>query len=690
MHARSPSFRSTAPALRAVVRRAACAIVAALACASLASAAPRAAERAQFEAAYQAAARGPAGAWRTLARGLADYPLYPYLEFAALTRSLNTAAAADVQKFLDDHQGSVLERDLRARWLARLAREKRWPEFHRLYRQTGDLELRCHDAAARIAVGDTDTLYDDARALFVTGRSLPASCDAMVAWIRRQPGYDDALVWERIRNAAAGREAGLVTHLATQLQADRTTAARWGAVLGNPAAGLANVASWPDTARDRELAALATAGLARRDAALAAQRWAAVERRYRLTDAERAPALNAIALYKAASYDADAGTWLARVPVALTDDAVREWRVRVALAAGDYRATVAAVEVMTEKQRADPRYRYVEARALEALGRTAESAPLFAALAREANYHGFLAADRLGEPYSVCPADAQPPAEAERAVAADGSIARALELHAIGWASFARREWDYGTRDAGSEFRRAAVAKAHAAGWIDRGPLTLLKPEEQRWYALRFPLGYERAVERGAARHGLDEGWVFGLIRSESAWVSDARSGADARGLMQLLPAVGAAAARREKLTYKNGNDLYQPELNIALGTSHLASELRRYAGRVWLATAAYNAGPAPVQRWLGQRAALPNDLWVETIPYKETREYVARVLAFSVIYDWRRHGKALPIGPKLALKPARNARHEVVCAAAVAPPPATPPPATQSAGAPPPSRSTP
>jgi soluble lytic murein transglycosylase len=134
---------------------------------------------------------------------------------------------------------------------------------------------------------------------------------------------------------------------------------------------------------------------------------------------------------------------------------------------------------------------------------------------------------------------------------------------------------------------------------------------------------------------------------------------------MQLLPANAPRLAKLEHRPYGGKNDLFRPTLNIELGTRHLAEVLARYDDRAWLAAASYNAGPAPVDRWLRQRSQLPVDLWIETIPYRETREYVARVLAFSVIYDWRLHGDAASLAARLGLRDGAGgpARLRVACA---------------------------
>jgi soluble lytic murein transglycosylase len=620
---------------------------------------PRATQRRAFEAAYDAAEQGPPGRWQALARDLADYPLYPYLEWAALRRDLHAAQRDAVRAFLARHAGSPLADDLRARWLHHLAARGRWADFLADYDATAaDTALRCRHATGRIALGRTADVAPDAEALWRTGGSLPRACDAVIAWLAKSGRLTSALVWERIELAAANGQAGLLRHLAARLPAaDRPVALRFAATLADPARGLAAATGWPDDARHRALVVLAVAQLARRQHEQAAKLWPALDARFTLTPEQRGRALAALALWHAASYASGAERWLAQVPASATDDSLREWRVREALARSHYPDALAALAALSPAQQAEGRWRYVRARVLEELGRGGEAAPLLDALTTEATYHGFLAAERRGLPYSICPADGPPvPDAVVQAALRRPGLQRAFELVALGWRTHARREWDYALRGATPAERRAAVEAAHARGWIDRGPLTLLAPEDLRLYALRFPLAYEQEIRHHAKKNGIDAAWALAIVRAESAWVADARSSADARGLMQLLPGTAQRVAKKLRVPYRGAADLDRPTLNIALGTRHLADELASHLGRVWLATAAYNAGPTPVARWMAQRGGLPADLWVETIPYRETREYVARVLAFSVIYDWRLNGDAAPLGSRLApvaVKPA-------------------------------------
>src|SRR5690606_28864433 len=161
------------------------------------------------------------------------------------------------------------------------------------------------------------------------------------------------------------------------------------------------------------------------------------------------------------------------------------------------------------------------------------------------------------------------------------------------------------------------------------------------------PLDHAAVIRREAGRHGLDPAWIAAQIRAESTFTPHARSAADARGLMQVLPATGATVARRLGRAWRGAASLYEPETNIVLGTAYPDQRLEKH-GTPYHAIAAYNAGPTPVARWNAERPDLPADLWIETISYHETREYVPRVLAFSVLYDWRLDGEARRLSDRL------------------------------------------
>jgi peptidoglycan lytic transglycosylase len=652
-------------------------------------------QREHFRTAYAAVQRTPPGDWKKLAGGLDDYPLYPYLESTVLRRGIAKAFRADVEHFLARWPGSLPESDVRDAYLRELARRGDWSTFRAFWKGSRDRDLQCSALAARIAAGEKLAYAPDLEPLWTNARTLPNACDSVLASAHANGVLTDAQVWERVLAAAgAGNEDSAAAAAALLAGSDREAANRIVAAVRNPAATLAKADQWPDEPRARDAIAYGLARYARRDSASAETLWAKLGDKYKWDDAQKNRVLNALAVYRSTSYSPDALARLKALPNDAEDDMSREWHVRIALATGDFKETLAALDDLSPAQQADSRWRYLRARVLSKLDRKADAAPIFADVAREASFHGFLAADWIGEPYAICPRTLATDPAVEKSIAGQSDLARAFEFQTLGMLPEARREWDFAMRKLGDPEKRLAADLAYRRGWYDRAVFFYsADPETQRLYEQRFPLALETRVRREAGGAGIDPAWAYAIIRAESAWMTDAHSHADAYGLMQLLPGVAKSLAKSEKLPYDHPSDLFDPALNIELGTRYLGRMADKFDGNPWLASAAYNAGEAPVGRWLDARGTLDPDFFIETIPYKETREYVGRVLAFSVIYDWRMNGKALSlssrmprIGQAYAAPTDATPRKGVVCAADTAattkPVAATPPVVSTAADA--------
>lgn len=628
-------------------------------------------QREQFPLVWEAAKHGPDDAWRRLAPGLESYPLYPYLELAAMQRQLATLPRPTVEKFLIRWPDTLPAQTLREAYVPELARRGDWKGVLALGKDAARTkELQCDVLQARLALGQAADFTTDVEPLWLSAVALPSACDSVVRWAKDHGKLTPALIWQRIDLAARAGTAGLVAVLAAQLDgAERGAAERIAAAVADPAKALSEAASWPDSPRTRDAVVLAFERLARRNSDLAETQWAKLETQFKLDAGQRDRVLRALAVYRATSYAPDAQARLDALPPTAADDVSREWRVRVALAAQDFAKTLAALDAMSPAQQADPRWRYLRARTLVKLDREAAATPLLASLAQEANFHGFLAADWLQQPYTICPTEYAGDAAQEAAVRANPSLARAFEFFELDRLVDARREWEFALPALTPAQRRAAADYASSLGWYDRAVYTFAQGDDLHLYDLRFPLARREQIVRAAHGAGIDPAWAYAIIRAESAWTTDAHSGADAWGLMQLLPGTAAQLAKANKLRYGGARDLLDPDTNITLGTRYLGNMAQRYDGSPWLASAAYNAGVDPVGRWIEARDALEPDFFIETIPYRETREYVGRVLAFSVIYDWRLHGSAAPLSGKLPRigrtyeTPADDApRKQVVC----------------------------
>ena len=615
--------------------------------------------RTQFQAAHKLAKAGLP--WSTVTPALASYPLLPYLEHAALMRTPRPSSDA-IAAFIDRHGDQPLTRPLRSMLIARRAQARDWAGVQALDVPSLSFADRCHQLHAAVELGQGETHREAIRAAWMNAKVLPTACHPLDHWLRAQKQLDAETVWQRVELAVGAHQIGLLRLLANDLAAkDKAAVLHLADLLADSGRARQNAKHWPDDASHRRALALGLARIAARDDAVAATLWREFSARFQFEDAQKYRVIDAIALYRANSFEADAASWLDLLPAGQDSAATREWRLREALSRRDLADAQAAIDRFDPAQLADPRWQYWRARVAELRG-DAKAAGFYRELANSPTFFGFLAAERARQPYALCPITPPEAGDASRALAQPG-FARAFELHAIGWTTEARREWDAALAVADATTRLAAVALADARGWYDRAPFALNSGDDLRAYTLRFPVAHRELIVASAQKHALSPAFVFGLIRSESAWVQDAKSHANAYGLMQLIPETARRMAKAEKRAFVNPLALFDPALNVALGTRYLSGMLQRFRGAHWLAAAAYNAGPQRVDQWLAKRGHLEPDLFVETIPFKETREYVARVLAFAVIYDWRLNGKAFSVD--FALSRSSDApppRREVAC----------------------------
>jgi soluble lytic murein transglycosylase len=594
------------------------------------------------------AERGPVSAFEQSLRTLGDHPLRPWLEYARLRNSLDSNANASIEAYLARWGDIVPARMLRNAWLRQLADRGDWDRFATWYRDSSDTTLRCGHLRARQARGGTDAGWlEDAEQLWLSPRSLPDLCNPAFEVLLERGLISPELRWRRIELAAEAGEHGLARFVARGLPADQAALAS--DYLNFIEAPHERARQWPATDRSRKFATLGLVRLARNDPDRAERLLAELRQPLRKAEADAGPVQAQVALWTVASYNEGARERLAAVPASAYDDRLHEWRVREALARRDDRGALDAIAGMPAAQREDSRWRYFEARLRERSGEADQARALYADAARHATFHGFLAADRINAPYALCPLEVQRDLALRRDVAANPALVRALELFRMDRPGWAAREWNDALAGMSDAERLEAVRLARAIGWHDRiFALAQGNPEELRYYRLRFPLSYPSTVREQAELHDLDPALVAAVTRAESAWMPRARSPADARGLMQVLPATAAGVARRVGIGFDGPDTLYRPITNLRLGTAYMREMLDRHGGRPYFAIAAYNAGPTPVARWRGERADFDPDFWIETINFRETREYVARVMAFSVIYDWRLGNDAVPVSDRL------------------------------------------
>jgi soluble lytic murein transglycosylase len=351
-----------------------------------------------------------------------------------------------------------------------------------------------------------------------------------------------------------------------------------------------------------------------------------------LTPAMQTRLQRAAALGAAYARAPDAVAAFAVLPVDPSDGQVQEWRVRAALWAGDFAKALAWIDAMPGGLAAQPRWRYWRARAIAATSGAAAAAPSYAEIAGLRDYFGYLAADKLNESYNLNIHPSPNDTEVQAALSLEPGMVRAHALFDGDMADEAAAEWALVVGPAKPAAKIQAARLASRWGWYAQTIATLAVAGEWDDVPLRYPRPYAASVANAAKETQVAEDWLFAIMRQESLFRKDAVSRADARGLMQMQPATATAVARRWHLPRPARDDLFEPAVALSLGARYVHELLDKYRGQLAPSLAAYNAGPMSVSRWL-PNDPMDADVWVENIPYTETRGYIQHILEHIVAF---------------------------------------------------------
>ena len=599
---------------------------------------------------------------------LDGYPLAPYADYEQLMARLYNTSGAAARRFVEAHTRSPLGVRFLGHYLDAAGRGRRWGDYlSAATREPNAEKLRCYYARAKRGRGQERAAWRLAERLFLSPTSVHDACDPLFELWRARGGLRDELVWERAKLAFAARQGGLLRYIASLAAADPALEALK-RVYREPRRAL-KLAAALDPPRRAEVLALGLERLARYDPARALRHYQSLSAEV-LPDEQHARVAAAIARGGIVQREERVRDWVDAQLAQWGDDRLTALRLRWALAESDWAAIAAHVPALSAASRREGVWRYWRARALEARGEAGAARALWAELAAERSYYGFLSADRLGQSYAYRervpvylpdqssekalsekspseksapdkvlfnespgePPD-EPPADASLPPWARAMLRRVRELYAIDEPSLAQSEWTYALPRLGAEQQLELGRIAAAQGWYR---LAIDAANAGRhWDALelRFPLAFAAEFQRRAQSQAVPAGELMAIARRESAFSPVVRSPAGARGLMQLMPSTGRALARRQGRRF-NARDLYSVPHNLDLGSAYYRHLLDRFDGYRPLALAAYNAGPSRVRRWLGRDR--PLDIWIETIPYPGTRDYVKAVLTYSVVFEHR------------------------------------------------------
>lgn len=561
---------------------------------------------------------------------LTGHALYPYVAYWRIRQRIEEASPAEVRDMIAYLADGPLSDRLRNDWLRVLGKRGQWEAFQtdQVGIRSEDIEVTCYAVQRGMFAGEAEAARQ-ARSLWLRGRPLPDPCNSAFEAALRAGAITQADVWARVRLALQQGQVTLAKGLNKYLpDRDALDPKALDQASSNPRLFLERRGSVVNDRGDREVFMFALLRLARSAHQDAASRWRSSAGSF--TAEERQYLWGQLGYWGTMQHDPEALAWYAQA--GKLTDAQLEWRARAALRARNWQEVIASVDAMGEGGRAEQEWRYWKARALKAQGKTAAANALLAPLSNEHSFYGLLAAEELGETVAA-PAESYRPTESDvSAVSAVPAIRRSLALYRLGLRFEAAREWTWAIGSFDDRQLLAAAELARRNELWDRAINTAERTRAVHDFSLRYLAPYRERFRAYAAEHGLDEAWVFGLVRQESRFVADARSSAGASGLMQLMPATAKWVAGKLGMKQYHQALVTDLDVNISLGTYYLKHVLETQDNQPVLASAGYNAGPGRARAWRADDE-MEGALYSETIPFNETRDYVKKVMANATYY---------------------------------------------------------
>ncbi len=570
-----------------------------------------------------------------LAGQLDDYPLYSYLQYQWLLKHLDYER--QIKYFLRQYSASRYAPALKQMWLYQLAREGQWQTFLQYYSETSDASdasMTCYYRRAQFNTGNIQTALEGAKELWVVGYSQPAACDPLFAELEKTSLFTQKLLWQRFDAALGNNKTRLARYVKKYMSvADQKTAEFWLQLHHRPERYLTKLLSRPWSAQSRLMFMHAVTRLASDDVHRAIDIWDKNKSRYNISKQELEKIEKDLA-FKLAYEDGNAA--YARLgKLDNSDTGSKVMRIRVALYQQNWPRVIAAIEDLSAANQKLEKWQYWLARARHETGKPLQAHKLLSELADKRDFYGYLAAESLNRDYQLLDKPTRAAPQAIASIENRTAFRAAFELMVLERDKAAKRQWWHALRQLDAVDYPAAARLAQKWQWDDVAILTIAKVKQWDDIAMRFPLSYTDKVYENAQLQDLNPVILFGLIRRESAFNKDARSPSGAQGLMQIMPQTARQIAFDLDERWTGSDDLYDPVKNLQYGSYYYQKLLHQFDGHYAIALAAYNAGPNRVKKWLPDES-MPADVWIETIPYRETRDYVISVLVYAMIYQQR------------------------------------------------------
>ncbi|MFO1257316.1 MAG: transglycosylase SLT domain-containing protein [Gammaproteobacteria bacterium] len=593
-------------------------------------------QRTQFVKAETALKNDDIKSFKLLSFELTDYPLFPYLQYEYLNYKIGSTSLQEIKTFEKRYPDFPKTHFLREAWLNVQAGEGKWKTFLAEYQPNNKASLQCRAIYARYLMDHDKTILSQGLPLWLVDYSQPNGCDALFMAMKEEGFLSTDRYWQRLTLALAKRNIPLAKHLKSQFtKAEQTQIDSWITVLENP-----KLIQEPKTFQNFKKASplihtiivQALEQHAKQNPFGSMQLLEFAISKFNLTPDQIGTIQKAIALSLSVKRHELAQQWLDKVPLNLMDKSIYELRIRNTIKSQNWQRLLQLTDKLPPNLKKTKRWRFWRAYAFNKLGPHQNAHALFSELANQRNYYGFIASAELNKNINIHSLPKNIDSKLINKVSNSPNMMRTHELIRLNRFRESRAEWQHALKDFSEDQRQAAAQIAYQMKWYDLGILALSKAKYKHDIPIRFPLAYSDTFIKEAKRFALEPAWLFAVSRQESAFIRDAYSSAGAIGVMQLMPTTAQYVAKKISFPLNSSTELLKVDTNVRLGAAYLRYLSGKMANHPVLMTASYNAGPGRVSSWLPNKK-IPAVEWIETIPVKETREYVKNVLTYIAIY---------------------------------------------------------
>ncbi len=570
-----------------------------------------------------------------ISKGLENYPLFPYLEYQWLSKHLDKKT--QIQTFLRKNKSSRYARKLRQKWLAYLYKHQDWNDFVDHSRSSKSKLRQCRYQWARYKLNYKTKALTATKKIWLTGRSLPKACDSLLEKFTSSSFLTQELIWQRFELAVKARQLKLATYLSKKLNSSKAqkNASQWLKLVKNPdLIAEKHFVQGLSSTQKSDMIIFAMKRLISNNVDSALSIWDTNKLHYKLSQAQQDKVVRSIALQLAFNKSELAYAQFSKLNQ--MDSVTKLWMVRAALIEHNWAHVQDALDNLSPEVKQKERWRYWQARTFIQTNQQQKGVEIFSKLAKERSYYGFIAADYLHQDYLLANKPIQIDAQKRATLLSTTTFEMISEFRLLELEEEAQLNWWDALRGLKESDVLMAAKIAQQWKWHKLAILTVAQVKNWDDVALRFPIDYADKIQENALTQNLDQSIIFGLVRRESMFDKMAQSPVGALGLMQIMPGTGKQIAKEIKFPWKSTSVLLEAPVNIKFGAYYYKQMLNEFGGHFALAAAAYNAGPHRVNKWIDIDRDYAADIWIETIPFKETRAYVSAVLTYALIYQSR------------------------------------------------------